>query len=72
MEHITKVQRNDHGEIISFQTSSGRIISYQKAIIETESGVIQGTNIVRYYNGNVSLLNNNEDDLYFKSYPSIF
>jgi len=36
MEHIIKVQRNYKGDIISFETSEGRIISYRKALMETE------------------------------------
>ncbi|MFE8702146.1 DUF3892 domain-containing protein [Cytobacillus sp. FJAT-54145] len=41
-EQIVAVHRNHFGDIISFKTSSGRIISYRKAIEEVETGVISG------------------------------
>ncbi|QED48353.1 DUF3892 domain-containing protein [Cytobacillus dafuensis] len=45
-EQLIAVYRNYHGDIISFKTSSGRIISYQKALQEAENGIITGVNIV--------------------------
>ncbi|MBS4190950.1 DUF3892 domain-containing protein [Bacillus sp. FJAT-49705] len=45
-EQLIAVSRNFHGEIISFKTSSGRIISYRKALQEVEDGIITGVNIV--------------------------
>ncbi|MGE6260296.1 DUF3892 domain-containing protein [Heyndrickxia sporothermodurans] len=72
MEFITKVQRNDMGEIISFQTSNGRIISYQKAIVETKNRILNGVHIDLNEKGNESLVNENRDDLYFSTYPTIF
>jgi hypothetical protein len=44
-EQLVAVQRNYFGDIISFQTSSGRVISYRKALQETEEGLIDGINI---------------------------
>ncbi|TFI47210.1 DUF3892 domain-containing protein, partial [Diaphorobacter sp. DS2] len=44
-EQLTAVYRNNNGEIISFQTSGGRIISYRKALMEAENGVIEGIHI---------------------------
>lgn len=44
-EQLTGVLKNWSGEIISFQTSSGRIISYRKAMMEVEAGKITGVTI---------------------------
>ncbi|UII54548.1 DUF3892 domain-containing protein [Cytobacillus spongiae] len=41
-EQIVGVYRNHYGDLISFQTSEGRIISYRKAIQEIEEGIIGG------------------------------
>lgn len=54
-EQLIAVQRNHFGEIISFQTSSGRIISYRKAIQEAEEGMIEGVAINEAQNG-ISIL----------------
>ncbi|KYD03263.1 DUF3892 domain-containing protein [Heyndrickxia sporothermodurans] len=72
MEYISKVQRNDEGEIISFQTSSGRIISYRKALLETKEGLLNGTNIDWNQSGVETLVNEDENDRFFTYYPSIF
>ena len=45
-ERIVAVQKNIFGEIINFQTSSGRIISYRKALQEAESGNIAGVEVI--------------------------
>ena len=50
-EHLISVQRNHLGDIISFQTSSGRIISYRKAIQEVTQGTIDGVSIQEEQNG---------------------
>lgn len=39
-ESIVSVERDHLGRVISFQTSSGRIISYQKALQEMNEGLI--------------------------------
>ncbi len=41
MEKIVAVDRNRQGEIISFLTSSGRVISYRKALEEIAEGHIE-------------------------------
>jgi hypothetical protein len=40
-EKLIAVQRNHLGEIMSFQTSGGRIISFRKALMEAEEGLIE-------------------------------
>jgi hypothetical protein len=72
MEEIVKVQRNYDGEIINFQTNSGRIISYQKALLEVEEGIIQGVSIVENNFGDSELTSNIVEDPNFSSYPTIF
>jgi regulatory protein YycI of two-component signal transduction system YycFG len=44
-EQLTGVYRNNAGDIISFLTSEGRVISYRKALMETEEGTLSGVNI---------------------------
>jgi hypothetical protein len=50
-EQLVALQRNHFGEIISFQTSGGRIISYRKALQEVEEGYIDGVNILAGHDG---------------------
>lgn len=45
MEEIIAVDKNLSGEIISFKTSSGRVISYRKALNEIENGTLSGVQI---------------------------
>lgn len=44
-EQLTGVYRNNAGDIISFLTSEGRVISYRKALMEAEEGTLTGVNI---------------------------
>ncbi|EOR23520.1 hypothetical protein A499_12361 [Niallia nealsonii AAU1] len=46
MEKIIAVERNHLGDIISFKTSNGRVISYRKALLDIETGVIDGVEVV--------------------------
>lgn len=55
MENIVALHRNHNGEIISFQTSTGRIISYRKAIQEVENGLIDGVQLDQDVNGEMFL-----------------
>lgn len=50
-EQLVAVHRNYLGEIISFQTSKGRIISYRKAMKEVEDGIITGVTIEERQDG---------------------
>lgn len=72
MEEISKVQRNYHGDIISFQTTSGRIISYRKAVLEASEGLIQGVTLNENEWGETELSSMTVDDGSFNDYPSIF
>lgn len=55
-EQLVAVHRNYLGEIISFKTSAGRIISYQKALLEAEDGMITGVNIEESHDGQSVIL----------------
>jgi hypothetical protein len=70
LENIVALHRNHSGEIISFQTSSGRIISYQKAIQEVENGIIDGVQIDTDVNGAMYL--SPTTDASFEEYPQIY
>jgi hypothetical protein len=70
VESIVALHRNYFGEIISFVTSEGRIISYRKALIEAENGLIQGIKAIAEDNGEISLIS--EPDQSFDHYPNLF
>jgi hypothetical protein len=74
LEEIIAVDRNSVGEIISFKTTSDRVISYQKAIQEIKSGVITGVEIVENYEGDDPIIvqNNNPTDFHFENFPPIY
>jgi len=69
MEQIVAVERNHLGQIISFQTSSGRVISYRKALLDAESGIIDGVSITESTEEN-GLSARFEDK--FENYPLIY
>lgn len=69
-EKLIAVQRNCFGDIISFQTSGGRIISYRKAVDEVQSGLIDGVEIIEVAHGFSRLkLGENQGD--FNDLPAI-
>ncbi|MEH7125409.1 DUF3892 domain-containing protein [Bacillus sp. JJ1503] len=70
-EQLVAVHRNYFGDIISFKTSSGRIISYQKALQEAENGQIAGVNIQNGQDGNSSILVP-ETALSFNDWPDMY
>ncbi|WP_342432040.1 DUF3892 domain-containing protein [Neobacillus sp. FSL H8-0543] len=70
METLVALHRNHYGEIISFVTSTGRIISYQKALVEMESGLIQGVQATEDSEGNMLL--SPESEQTFDHYPDLF
>lgn len=70
METITALHRNHFGQIISFITSSGRVISYQKALLEAENGLISGVQVNLDSEGNMCLIPDHEQN--FDDYPNYF
>lgn len=74
MEHLIAIERNSNGEIISFQTSTGRVISFRKALQEIEEGKIIGAALNdRVENELPAIMNIKEEfDPTFTNYPPIF
>jgi hypothetical protein len=70
LEKIVAVHRSHQGEILSFQTSVGRIISYQKALLEAEEGKIAGVYLEESADGSTVLYP--ADDFSFEQYPEIY
>jgi hypothetical protein len=70
MDTIIALHRNDSGEIISFQTSSGRIISYRKALMEAESGQLNGVVVAFHTDGRRTLSPEGEGS--FEEFPQIY
>jgi hypothetical protein len=70
VETVVALHRNHFGEIISFVTSGGRVISYQKALMEAENGMIKGV----YANENLEgiLVLSPEQDQSFDDFPNLF
>ncbi|MDQ0213619.1 hypothetical protein J2S13_000013 [Oikeobacillus pervagus] len=71
MEYITAIQQNQEGKIINVQTSTGRIISFQKAILETEEGILSGAAIRWNRDGEQLLINTLSEDGYFPESPHV-
>lgn len=70
METVVGLHRNHFGEIINFVTSSGRVISYRKALMEAESGLIEGIQTMEDHSGNVMI---SPDQIQsFAQYPNLF
>lgn len=69
-ETLVAVHRNHSGEILSFQTSEGRIISYRKALLEAGEGKINGVQLQEGTNGIARLIPT--DDFAFNQYPEIY
>jgi hypothetical protein len=70
VETVVGLHRNHFGDIISFVTSGGRVISYQKALMEAANGVIQGVQTTEDYDGKLIL--SPEQDQSFDHYPNLF
>lgn len=50
-ESIQAVRKNGDGDINEFQTSSGRVLSYEQALQEVRNGAIQGVNVFKGRDG---------------------
>ncbi|OIK15439.1 hypothetical protein BIV60_09830 [Bacillus sp. MUM 116] len=70
METIVGLHRNHFGEIISFVTSGGRVISYRKALMEAESGLLDGVQAQVDSEGNLTFGPGLEQS--FDDYPNLF
>ncbi|MCU9613646.1 DUF3892 domain-containing protein [Caldibacillus lycopersici] len=72
MEKLVAVDRNTNGEIISFKTSSGRVISYRKALQEIYDGNITGVQIIERNEEDLPIIQTVSNDNSFINYPPIF
>ncbi len=63
-EKIVACQKNAFGNIINFQTSSGRIISYRKAVAEIENGNIMGAEIIYNTQSEIPIIQSFEEGEY--------
>ncbi|ULT55352.1 hypothetical protein L1999_19910 [Neobacillus drentensis] len=70
METITAVHRNHSGEVINFVTSEGRVISYRKALMDVEQGLIQGMQTCQDTHGRLFLIPEFEQS--FDHFPNLF
>jgi hypothetical protein len=70
LEKFIATHRNHNGEIINFVTSEGRVISYRKALMDVENGLIEGIQMVEDGNGNTYLVPDNYDT--FDYLPNTF
>jgi hypothetical protein len=73
LEEIVAVDRDHSGNIISFKTNTGRIISYRKAIQEIEQGKISGVMLKEQTFSDLPIVQNiSTDDTYFENFPPIY
>ncbi|NHM29205.1 DUF3892 domain-containing protein [Neobacillus terrae] len=70
MEKIIALHRNYFGDIISFATSEGRIISYRKAMEDAKNGVFEGVESTVDSMGNLSLVPSADNS--FDQLPEIY
>lgn len=70
MEKIIAVERNHMGDIVSFKTSNGRVISYRKALMDIETGVIGGVEVIENDKQEENISYSIIDS--FDNYPPIF
>lgn len=69
-ERLVGIHKNHAGEIISFQTASGRIISYRKALQEAAEGRILGVSIHDEADGSASILSS--EGLSWEHFPEVY
>lgn len=70
LEEIAAIHRNHYGDIINFVTTNGRIISYRKALMEAESGLIGGVQTKEDDLGNLIIIPELEQS--FDHLPNLF
>lgn len=61
-EHFTAVQKNGDGDLIAFQTSSGRVLNYEEALQEVNAGAIAGVNIFKGRDGGMYIRGDADGD----------
>ncbi|CAG9622022.1 DUF3892 domain-containing protein [Sutcliffiella rhizosphaerae] len=61
-ETFVAVQKNGDGDITSFKTSSGRVLSYQEAINDVNDGNVLGANVFKGKDGENYIRGNADGD----------
>ncbi|MFD2670274.1 DUF3892 domain-containing protein [Marinicrinis sediminis] len=50
-EQFIAVQKNSDGDLTAFKTSTGRMLNYEEALQEVQSGMIAGVNVFKGKDG---------------------
>lgn len=61
-ERFIAAQRNGDGGLTKFQTSSGRVLDYQQALQEVQSGSIAGVNAFKGKDGEMYIRGDADGD----------
>ncbi|MNN65268.1 hypothetical protein D3C81_1807570 [compost metagenome] len=61
-ERFIAAQRNGDGDLVSFQTSSGRVLDYQQALHEVQAGAIAGVNVFKGRDGEMYIRGDADGD----------
>lgn len=61
-ERFTAAKRNGDGDLTQFQTSSGRVLDYQQALQEVQSGSIEGVNVFKGKDGEMYIRGDADGD----------
>lgn len=61
-ERFVAAQRNGDGDLTSFQTSTGRVLDYQQALQEVQSGSIAGVNVFKGKDGEMYIRGDADGD----------
>ncbi|MEK3714636.1 DUF3892 domain-containing protein [Paenibacillus sp. FSL R7-0333] len=61
-EGFIAAKRNGDGDLTGFQTSSGRVLDYQQALQEVQSGSIAGVNVFKGKDGEMYIRGDADGD----------
>ncbi|CAM4498059.1 MULTISPECIES: DUF3892 domain-containing protein [Paenibacillus] len=61
-ERFVAAQRNGDGDLLKFQTSSGRVLDYQQALQEVQAGSIAGVNVFKGKDGEMYIRGDADGD----------
>ncbi|MNC08839.1 hypothetical protein D3C76_226150 [compost metagenome] len=61
-ERFVAAQRNGDGDLVNFQTSSGRVLDYQQALQEVQAGAIAGVNVFKGRDGEMYIRGDADGD----------
>lgn len=61
-EHFVAVQKNGDGDLTAFKTSTGRVLDYNQALNEVESGTIAGANVFKAKGGSLRIRGDADGD----------